>query len=126
MKIKTKNPKGVSMKLCVPIDGTITVGADGIVDVSPKCAVALVNGTNDWEYVKSVKEAEKTSIEDTNPDEDSEKNEKEEFEAGLKNMSLAEMKELATEAEYPVEEWEKITTKKLMSGYLLSKFDGVK
>lgn len=122
MKIKAKNSKVASMKLIVPIDGVIDIDSNGIADVSPKCAVQLVNGTNDWEYLKkNVPEIEDTD----NESKDEEVSERDELVSGLKEMKLEDMKTMASEAGYPEEEWEKITSKKLMSSYLLKKFDEI-
>lgn len=70
MKIKAKNSKIASMKLIVPVDGEITIDANGVADVSGKCAVALVNGTNDWEYATKAKNAPKEANEDEEEDDD--------------------------------------------------------
>ena len=116
MKIKAKNPKISSMKLIVPIDG--------VTDVSPKCAIALVTGTNDWNYASKVKDAVNEATEEGETEEDEEDNdERAELEAKLKTMSMAELKAMATEGEFPVEEWEKIASKKLLAAYLLQKYD---
>ena len=124
MKIKAKNPKISSMKLIVPIDGEISIDANGVTDVSPKCAIALVTGTNDWNYASKVKDAVNEATEEEGDEEEDEvANEREELEAKLKTMSMAELKAMATEGEFPVEEWEKITSKKLLSAYLLQKYD---
>lgn len=126
MKIKAKNSKVVSMKLIVPIDGIIDIDGNGIADVSPKCAVQLVNSTNDWEYLKKSvpeKEAEEPEEVEEPEDENEESSERDAFQEGLKTMKLEEMKDVATEAGYPEEEWEKLTSKKLMSAYLTKKFD---
>jgi len=123
MKIKAKNPKVASMKLCVPVDGIIDIDSNGLTDVSPKCAAHLVTGTNDWEYLKKKVESEEESEEDENGD--GEISEKEEFDAGLKGMSITEMKDMAKEAGYPEEEWTGLTNKKVMSAYLSKKFDEV-
>lgn len=127
MKIKAKNSKVVSMKLIVPIDGLIDIDGNGIADVSPKCAVQLVNSTNDWEYLKkNVPEKEAEDIDEDDDeleDENEESSERDAFQEGLKAMKLEEMKDVATEAGYPEEEWKKLTSKKLMSAYLMKKFD---
>jgi hypothetical protein len=125
MKIKAKNPKISSMKLIVPIDGEISIDANGVTDVSPKCAIALVTGTNDWNYASKVKDAvnEATEEGETEEDDVEEADEREELEAKLKTMSMAELKAMATEGEFPVEEWEKISSKKLLAAYLLQKYD---
>jgi hypothetical protein len=125
MKIKAKNPKISSMKLIVPIDGEISIDANGVTDVSPKCAIALVTGTNDWNYASKVKNVVDAATEEGETEEDDEEgaNEREELEAKLKTMSMAELKAMATEGEFPVEEWEKISSKKLLAAYLLQKYD---
>jgi len=124
MKIKAKNPKVASMKLCVPVDGIIDIDGNGVTDVSPKCAAHLVTGTNDWDYLKK-KTEEVVEDEVDDEEDDTELSNREEFEKGLKNMQLADMKAMAKEAEYPKDEWSKLTSKKLMSSYLLKKFDEV-
>lgn len=73
MKIKSKNPKVASMKLIVPIDGEITIDADGVAEVSPKCAIQLVTGTNDWAYASKAKESKATdTVDDEEEDDDTE------------------------------------------------------
>ena len=122
MKIKAKNPKISSMKLIVPIE--ISIDANGVTDVSPKCAIALVTGTNDWNYASKVKDSVNEATEEGETEEDDDgANEREELEAKLKTMSMAELKAMATEGEFPVEEWEKISSKKLLAAYLLQKYD---
>lgn len=124
MKIKAKNPKVVSMKLIVPIDGEITIDSTGTADVSAKCAVQLVTGTNDWAYATKAKAApEVTDEDDEEEDDDTEASDRDKFEAHLKTLKLEEMKAMAEEGEMPKEEWEKLNSKKLMSAYLLKKYD---
>ena len=72
MKIKAKNPKISSMKLIVPIDGEISIDANGVTDVSPKCAIALVTGTNDWNYASKVKDSVNEATEEGETEEDDE------------------------------------------------------
>lgn len=121
MKIKAKNPKIASMRLIVPVDGEISIDGNGVADVSAKCAVALVTGTNDWAYASKAKNApDVTDEDDEDEDEDSDRDK---FEAHLKTLKLEEMKAMAEEGEMPKEEWEKLTSKKLMSAYLLKKYD---
>lgn len=120
MKIKAKNPKIASMKLIVPVDGEISIDGNGVADVSAKCAVALVTGTNDWGYASKAKNAPEVEDEDDDTDELSDRDK---FEAHLKTLKLEEMKAMAEEGEMPKEEWEKLNSKKLMSAYLLKKYD---
>ena len=118
MKIKAKNPKIASMRLCVPVDGVIEINAEGVVEVSSKCAEVLVKGTNDWEYLSDPAE-----VEETEEETEEETTERSQFIDQLADMSLADMKAMAAEGEFPEEEWKKINSKKLMSAYLLKKYD---
>lgn len=120
MKIKAINPKISNTKLIVPIDGIINVDTEGVAEVSAKCAVQLVNNTSDWEYFKSGSE----EVEDEQEDEtDQVEEHRSELKEQLEGMKLSEMKEMAEEAGLPEEEWKKLGSKKLMSAYLLKKFD---
>lgn len=130
MKIKAKNPNIASMKLIVPIDGLITIDAKGEADVSAKCAVLLVNNTNDWGYVgktapeSEIKENDETGAEGTEniADEAPEKSERELLEEKVKNSKVAELKEMCVEAEFPEDEWKNLS-KGLLAAYILKKYD---
>lgn len=134
MKIKAKNSKIASMKLCVPVDGVISIDHNGVAEVSPKCAALLVKGTNDWEYLKKsaakTEEEEKTSTdeveeleaEEEETEEDG-KSDRERFEAYLDGLTVAQMKDYAKEGNLPAEEYDKLSSKKLMKAYLLKKYD---
>ena len=134
MKIKAKNSKIASMKLCVPVDGVISIDHSGIAEVSPKCAALLVKGTNDWEYLKKsaakTEEEEKTSTDEVEEPEAEEeeteedgKSDRERFEAYLDGLTVAQMKDYAKEGNLPAEEYDKLSSKKLMKAYLLKKYD---
>lgn len=117
MKIKSKNPIVRSMKLSIPIDGTIDIDANGITDVSDKAAEALVKGTTEWEYLDNIPENKITE----------EKSEDEQIVAGIKKMSIDEMVSMANEAGYPEVEWKKFAKKeKLMAAYLIKKYNEAK
>ena len=125
MKIKAKNQNIASMKLIVPIDGLITIDANGEAEVSPKCAVLLVSNTNDWQYVgKAAKEV----TEDPDEEDDAEgtenvkKSERELLEEKVKTAKIAELKEMCVEAEFPEDEWKSLS-KALLSAYILKKYD---
>lgn len=134
MKIKAKNSKIASMKLCVPVDGVISIDHNGVAEVSPKCAALLIKGTNDWEYLKKsaakTEEEEKTSTdeveeleaEEEETEEDG-KSDRERFEAYLDGLTVAQMKDYAKEGNLPAEEYDKLSSKKLMKAYLLKKYD---
>ena len=123
MKIKVKDSKNYSTQLIVPVDGVITIDSKGMSEVSAKCAAALVGGTNDWEYIKRKVEDEEDEEEDD--DNDGELSAEEQFKAGLKDMTLKDMRTLAVEGKYPEEEWNILSNKKLMSAYLLKKFNEI-
>lgn len=134
MKIKSKNSKIASMKLCVPVDGVISIDHSGVAEVSPKCAALLVKGTNDWEYLKKsaakTEEEEKTSTDEVEEPEAEEeeteedgKSDRERFEAYLDGLTVAQMKDYAKEGNLPAEEYDKLSSKKLMKAYLLKKYD---
>ena len=134
MKIKAKNSKIASMKLCVPVDGVISIDHSGVAEVSPKCAALLVKGTNDWEYLKKsaakTEEEEKTSTDEVEEPEaeeeeteEDEKSDRERFEAYLDGLTVAQMKDYAKEGNLPTEEYDKLSSKKLMKAYLLKKYD---
>lgn len=118
MKIKAKKSNVASMELIVPVDGRISIDANGVAEVSPKCAAMLVKGTNDWEYYK------KPSVEEEEEEvETKEVTDRDKFISHLDTLTLAQMKDLAKEGEMPEEEFEKINSKKLMKSYLLKKYD---
>lgn len=134
MKIKAKNSKIASMKLCVPVDGVISIDHNGVAEVSPKCAALLVKGTNDWEYLKKsaakTEEEEKTSTDEVEEPEAEEeeteedgKSDRERFEDYLDGLTVAQMKDYAKEGNLPAEEYDKLSSKKLMKAYLLKKYD---
>lgn len=120
MKIKAKNQNVASMELIVPVDGRISIDANGVAEVSAKCAAALVKGTNDWDYAKKATAAQDDEEEDDN---EGEVTDRERFETHLDTLTLAQMKEYAKEGEMPEEEYEKLNSKKLMKAYLLKKYD---
>ena len=57
-KIKSINPQVKGIQLQVPIDGLISVDANGFAVVSDKCAELLINGTSDWESADAEHDAD--------------------------------------------------------------------
>lgn len=109
----------------MPVDGVIEIDANGVAEVSPKCAAALVRGTNDWDYVKK-NSAEETEEEEKDEEEEGgeeEISDRDKFSKWLDSQTVAQMKEYAKEGELPEEEWGKLSPKKLMKAYLLKKYD---
>lgn len=124
MKIKARNSKVASMKLCVPVDGVIDIDANGVAEVSPKCAAVLVKGTNDWDYVKKVAaEKEVEEEEDDTEDVGEDLSDRKRFSNWLDSLSVSQMKDYAKEGNLPEDEYEKLSSKKLMKAYLLKKYD---
>jgi hypothetical protein len=124
MKIKARNSKVASMKLCVPVDGVIDIDANGVAEVSPKCAAVLVKGTNDWDYVKkAAAEKEVEEEEDDTEDVGEDLSDRERFSNWLDSLSVSQMKDYAKEGNLPEDEYEKLSSKKLMKAYLLKKYD---
>lgn len=125
MKIKAKNQNIASMKLIVPIDGLITIDAEGIAEVSPKCAVLLVNNTNDWQYVGAApKDTAETAEEEKSAEstENDAKTERELLAEKVRDAKVAELKEMCSEAEFPEAEWKNLS-KALLAAYILKKYD---
>ncbi len=108
MKIKAKNSKVASMKLCVPVDGVISIDVDGVANVSPKCAEILVKGTNDWGYVVEETETKEENVS------------KEEYAKEFSSMKFDELQQIASEAGFPEAEWSRLS-KKLLIAYLVEK-----
>ena len=50
MRIVSLNPNNHGKELVVPYDGKITVGKDGVAEVSDKCGHHLVEGSPTWSY----------------------------------------------------------------------------
>lgn len=120
MKIQARNSNVHSMSLVVPVDGIISIDEQGIADVSPKCAAALVKGTNDWDFVKGTAKDEGEEVKAETEEEVTEQ--KGLLEDELKDMKFADMKTMAEEAGLPEEEWGKLNSKKLLTAYLIKKF----
>ena len=111
-KIKSINPQVKGIQLQVPIDGLISVDANGFAVVSDKCAELLINGTNDWENADSKHDAEDAEEQD--------------FITKVKKMSLDEMVQLCEELGFDQNEYKKLlgkkTSEKLLAGYLIKKY----
>lgn len=112
-KIKSINPQVKGIQLQVPIDGLISVDANGFAVVSDKCAELLINGTSDWESA----DAEHVAEDDA---------EEQDFITKVKKMSLDEMVQLCEELGFDQNEYKKLlgkkTSEKLLAGYLIKKY----
>lgn len=123
VRIKTKSIK--STKLIMPIDGLVEIDADGIAEVSEKCAEIMVNKTNSWEMVDGAVEAETEESEtsETETGEESETETRADFEKKIRLMKFADLKEFAIESGCDKNEVDSITSKKEMVNYLLNQYD---
>ena len=111
-KIKSINPQVKGIQLQVPIDGLISVDANGFAVVSDKCAELLINGTSDWESADAEHDADDAEEQD--------------FITKVKKMSLDEMVQLCEELGFDQNEYKKLlgkkTSEKLLAGYLIKKY----
>lgn len=124
VKIKAKNETVRNMNLIVPIDGMITIDANGEVEVSDACAENLVTCTNDWVRTDKVatKEAENENGDDNN-DED-EKSERELLEERVKKANVKELLEICKEMEFDEDEYGKLSKKNLQK-YIMDQYDAI-
>lgn len=126
MKIKAKNPNAVAgIRLIVPVDGLISIDAEGAVEVSDACADILVHQTSDWDYAEPVKKGADTPEEPVDEEEGAgEPTEREKFEEELKSMTVAQMKKLCADGGLPEAEYKNLN-KALLAKYILSKYDAL-
>lgn len=112
-KIKSINPQVKGIQLQVPIDGLISVDANGFAVVSDKCAELLIKGTSDWESADAEYDADDNS-------------EEQDFITKVKKMTLDEMVQLCEELGFDQNEYKKLlgkkTSEKLLAGYLIKKY----
>ena len=112
-KIKSINPQVKGIQLQVPIDGLISVDANGFAVVSDKCAELLIKGTSDWESADAEHDADDNS-------------EEQDFITKVKKMTLDEMVQLCEELGFDQNEYKKLlgkkTSEKLLAGYLIKKY----
>lgn len=119
IKIKAKSNLIKDIKLAVPYDGIIEVDEFGCANVSEACAQVLVNGTHDWQYADAKSNEEDDIEDDINT-----------LLAKIKSAPLEELINIANEAGFDEAEWKKFAkntkaAQKLMSGYLIKKFNEV-
>ena len=111
-KIKSINPQVKGIQLQVPIDGLISVDANGFAVVSDKCAELLIKGTSDWESADAEHGADDAEEQD--------------FITKVKKMTLDEMVKLCEELGFDQNEYKKLlgkkTSEKLLAGYLIKKY----
>lgn len=111
-KIKSINPQVKGIQLQVPIDGLISVDANGFAVVSDKCAELLIKGTSDWESADA--------------EHDADDSEEQDFITKVKKMTLDEMVKLCEELGFDQNEYKKLlgkkTSEKLLAGYLIKKY----
>lgn len=119
VRIKTKSIK--STKLIMPIDGLVEIDADGMAEVSEKCAEIMVNKTNSWEMADGAVEVDETEESETAETETEET--RVDFEKKIRLMKFADLKEFAIESGCDKNEVDSITSKKEMVNYLLNQYD---
>lgn len=131
MKIVTEKQELKGTKMIIPIDGTISIDLNGVVDVSPKAAALLVKSISYWSFLKENKEQgnkeenkEQENEEQENIVDESAKelSEEEKIKKSLESKTLKQLLILVEELKIPVEEYKNIkNSKKLMVAFLLKK-----
>lgn len=96
MKIQAKQKNMRSVNMSVPVDGVVTIDANGQVEVSDKAAALLLTNPRDWGKVETA--AKHTKI--TKPNAETEPTPAEVVEA-IKAMSREELAEFAKASDYP-------------------------
>lgn len=118
MKIKSKKIRNT--KIIVPFDGLIDIDSNGLAEVSERAHDILVENAEEWETASTASDKGKEDVEDS-------RSEEEKVIAQIKVMTIEELTNLATEADYPKEEWGKFASKpKLLAGYLIKKYNEIK
>lgn len=113
VKLKSKQASVKNCKLVVPVDGTITIDGNGIVEVSDECAKQLLTIERDWAVADKNAKVDNTT-------EDNGEDAEESFEDKLKKLTVAELKSMCEEANLPEEEWGKMKKAELID-YVIAK-----
>ena len=147
IKIKAKSPNLFGNKIIVPIDGEVSILADGTLEVSVECADILINKTTDYENIdldgSETKKEEKVKDSKDNADkagkkdkkadsktkDESDKDEEEEEEEddstpftkeSLEALEIKDLLEILESAEVEPAKYEKFKTKKnLLINFIL-------
>ena len=124
VQIKAKNETVRKMNLIMPEDGMVEINAEGIAEVSEKCAEIMTTCTSDWERVNSITEhnKENKNSDDNNDDEEEEGDERAQLEKKVKDANLEELKAICKEMEFDEDEYGKLSKKNLQK-YILDKYD---
>lgn len=120
VQIKAKNETVRKMNLIMPEDGMVEINAEGIAEVSEKCAEIMTTCTSDWERVDVITEHNKENENsDNNNDEEDERTQ---LEAKVKKATIEELKAICKEMEFDEDEYGKLSKKNLQK-YILNKYD---
>lgn len=121
VQIKAKNETVRKMNLIMPEDGMVEINAEGIAEVSEKCAEIMTTCTSDWERVDVITEhnKENENSDDNNNDEEDERTQ---LEAKVKKATIEELKAICKEMEFDEDEYGKLSKKNLQK-YILNKYD---
>lgn len=126
VQIKAKNETVRKMNLIMPEDGMVEINAEGIAEVSEKCAEIMTTCTPDWERVDVITEhdEENENSNDNNDDneEEEEEDERSQLEARVKKANVEELRAICKEMEFNEDEYGKLSKKNLQK-YILDKYD---
>lgn len=122
VQIKAKNETVRKMNLIMPEDGMVEINAEGIAEVSEKCAEIMTTCTPDWERVDVITEHNKENENSDDNNDNDEEDERTQLEAKVKKANIEELKAICKEMEFDEDEYGKLSKKNLQK-YILDKYD---
>lgn len=122
VQIKAKNETVRKMNLIMPEDGMVEINAEGIAEVSEKCAEIMTTCTPDWERVDVITEHNKENENSDDNNDNDEEDERTQLEAKVKKANIEELKAICKEMEFDEDEYGKLSKKNLQK-YILNKYD---
>ena len=122
VQIKAKNETVRKMNLIMPEDGMVEINAEGIAEVSEKCAEIMTTCTSDWERVDVITEHNKENENSDDNNDNDEEDERAQLEAKVKKATIEELKTICKEMEFDEDEYGKLSKKNLQK-YILNKYD---
>lgn len=122
VQIKAKNETVRKMNLIMPEDGMVEINAEGIAEVSEKCAEIMTTCTSDWERVDVITEHDEENENSDDNNDDNEEDERSQLEARVKKANVEELRAICKEMEFDEDEYGKLSKKNLQK-YILDKYD---
>jgi len=120
--MKVKNLKLRNIGIIIPYDGNVILDENGCAEVSNKAAKLLLQNSTQWVLPTGEQMPDENESGGNDPEGGEGDPTPDEIIAGIKALTLEEAKAAAKEAKYPVEEWEKLKSKGLLTAYLVKKY----